>query len=131
MINYFTLIVQQGDLVGFKKGMTLFTFTNYPIKPLAPLPPLRTKNFQKTIKHLRTFSSQMSNIDKLVFCNNSHFVLTTLKKMIQLLIPLSDLLLYGAHSRYSTVGLRSMFVFSLMSVKMFYVFKKTCNTSLN
>lgn len=73
MINHFTLIVQQGDLVCFKKGMSSFYFASYPIKPVATLPPLCTKNFQKTIKHLSTCSWQMSNIDKLVFCNNSHF----------------------------------------------------------
>lgn len=56
MINYFTLIVQQGDLVCFKKGISSFNFASYPIKLLAPLPPLCTKNFQKTIKYLRTCS---------------------------------------------------------------------------
>lgn len=70
----------------------------------------------------------MSNIDKLVFCNDSHFVLTTLK--IQLFIPLSDLLFYGAHSRYSTSGLRSIFVFSFMSVKNVLCVKKNMQHTL-
>lgn len=104
--------------------MSSFYFASYPIKPVATLPPLCTKNFQKTIKHLSTCSWQMSNIDKLVFCTNR-----ILNKMIQLLIPLSDLIFHGAHSirSFTILYLRPQIVvcfFPCVSQKCFMCLKK-------